>query len=300
MKIIVLGAAAGGGLPQWNANGPMNERARAGDPDCPPQTQSSIAVSADDEHWVVFNASPDMRAQLNAAPQLHPKAGERRHTPIAGIVLTNADVDHIAGLLTVRERQAFDLFASARVLDALNANPVFDVLNPDFVTRHPVTLSQSFECAGLTITLFAVPGKVALFLEKEGEAGFGTQQGDTVGALVEAGGKRLAYIPGCAAVPDDLKARVAGADCLLFDGTLYTDDEMVSGGESPKTGARMGHISIAGDDGAIAAWDGVEIGRKFFIHLNNTNPVWLRTSQERRAVEAAGWSVCYDGMEISL
>lgn len=300
MHVVILGAAAGGGLPQWNANGPMNERARANDPDCPPQTQSSIAVSADGERFVVFNASPDMRAQLNATPQLHPRLGERRHTPIAGIVLTNADVDHIAGLLTVRERQAFDLFASSRVLDALGANPVFNVLNPDFVTRNQVTLNQSFECAGLTITLFAVPGKVALFLEKEGEAGFGTADGDTVGALIEAGGKTLAYIPGCAAVPDDLKTCVAGADCLLFDGTLYTDDEMVAGKESPKTGARMGHISISGDDGAIAAWDGVTLGRKLFIHLNNTNPVWLKTSAERKAVEAAGWGVCHDGMEITL
>lgn len=300
MKLIVLGAAAGGGLPQWNANGPMNERARAHDPDCPPQTQSSIAVSADGERFVIFNASPDIRAQLNATPDLHPKAGERRHTPIEAIVLTNADVDHIAGLLTVRERQPFDLFASARVHQALAANPVFNVLNPDFVMRKTVTLDEPFETAGLSITLFPVPGKVALFLEQDGVEGFGTEQGDTVGAMVEAGGRRLAYIPGCASVPDALKARVAGADCLLFDGTLYRDDEMVSGGEGPKTGARMGHISIAGDDGAMAAWAGVPLGRKLFIHLNNTNPVWLRTSAERRAVQEAGWDVAHDGLEIEL
>ncbi|MGB0921020.1 MAG: pyrroloquinoline quinone biosynthesis protein PqqB [Alphaproteobacteria bacterium] len=300
MKILILGAAAGGGFPQWNANNALNKRARAGDPDCPPQTQSSIAVSADGVDWVLFNASPDLRQQFTENPAMHPNGEVLRHTPIKGVVLSNADVDHIAGLLTLRERQAYSLYATSRVLATLGSNSVFNVLNPEFVTRKAVQANTAFEVAGLTITLFPVPGKVALYLEKEGEANFGTVEEDTVGVEISHAGKRVLYVPGCAQITDELKARAQGAALLLFDGTLYFDAEMTSSGESIKTGARMGHISITGDGGSLNAFDDVDIGKRLYIHLNNTNPVLDRGSKERGVVEGAGWGVAHDKMEIDL
>lgn len=300
MQVLILGAAAGGGFPQWNANNELNQHARAGDPACPRQTQSSIAVSADGVDWVLFNASPDLRQQFTENPAMHPKGNALRHTPIKGVVLSNADVDHIAGLLTLRERQAYSLYATGRVLETLAANSVFNVLNPEFVTRNAVKANTPFNVAGLTITLFPVPGKVALYLEKEGEANFGTVEEDTVGVEITHGDKRVLYVPGCAQITDALKARAEGAELLLFDGTLFVDDEMTTTGESIKTGHRMGHVSMTGHGGSLNAFDDVEIGQRLYIHLNNTNPVLDQSSKERAVVEAAGWGVAQDKMEISL
>ena len=309
MKILVLGSAAGGGFPQWNCNSPLCQRARSGDAAAVPQTQSSIAASADGERWVLFNASPDLRQQLNENPAMHPNGG-LRSSPISAVVLTHADVDHIAGLLTLRERQAFALYASDRVLEALAANPVFNVLNPDFVDRRAFSLDVP--CAlrdaagsslGLTVTPFAVPGKVALYLE-DPDAGpdFGTAEGDTIGLKIaeEATGNHFFYIPGCAAVDDRLAQRLRGAPLVLFDGTLFRDDEMVAAGLGSKTGQRMGHISISGADGSIASFEPLDVGRRIFIHINNSNPILISDSEERRFLETAGWEIARDGQEIQL
>ena len=169
LSAIVLGSAAGGGLPQWNCNCDNCARARAGDPDVLPRTQSSLAVSADGDHWFLLNASPDIREQLANTPALHPR--EKRHTPIAGVVLTNGDVDHVAGLLTLRERTAFDVYASSRVLDVLNNNVIFEVVNRELVSRSALPLNEPVSLtkpdgspSGVTIEAFPVPGKVALYL----------------------------------------------------------------------------------------------------------------------------------------
>lgn len=309
MHVLVLGSAAGGGFPQWNCNGPLSRRARSGDPQAKMRTQSSIAVSADGQRWALFNASPDLRQQFNENPQMHPRDG-LRDTPVACVVLTNADVDHVAGLLTMRERQAFVLYASDRVATAIDANPIFQVLNPDFVQRQGLALSHAHTLVGpdgapigLTVEPFAVPGKVALYLENA-EAGdnFGTAEGDTIGLHVQQPetGDHFFYIPGCAEVDAPLAARLKGAPLVLFDGTLYTDDEMVVAGLGPKTGQRMGHISISGEEGSIAAFEPLAVARKVFIHINNTNPILIEDSPERAAVEEAGWEVAVDGMEIVL
>ncbi len=309
MKVLVLGSAAGGGYPQWNCNSPLCRRARSGDAAAKPRTQSSIAVSADGTRWVLFNASPDLRQQFNETPALHPSQG-LRHTPLGAVVLTNADVDHIAGLLTLREREAFALYASERVLGALAANPIFKVLNRECVARRELDLAQETEILGadgtpigLSVTPFAVPGKVALYLE-DAAAGpdFGTREGDTIGLEIRAKGQSgcFYYIPGCATVDGPLAERLQGAALVLFDGTLYRDDEMVQAGLGSKTGARMGHMSISGPEGSLAAFDGLGVRRRIFIHINNSNPVLLEDSEERREVEAAGWEVAYDGQEIEL
>ena len=309
MKVLVLGAAAGGGFPQWNCNSALCRRVRSGDPAAKPRSQSSIAVSVEGERWVVFNASPDLRQQFNDNPALHPKEG-LRHTPLGAVILTNADVDHVAGLLTLRERQAFALYASGRVQDALAANPIFNVLHPDYVARRPLELDRATAMQdatgadlGLTVTPFAVPGKVALYLEDQAAGpDFGTKEGDTIGLRIEAAGQGTGfyYIPGCATVDGPLAERLQGAPLVFFDGTLYRDDEMIAAGLGSKTGRRMGHISISGPDGSLAAFEGLGVGRRIYIHINNSNPVLLEDSEERRAVEAAGWEVAYDGQEIEL
>ena len=309
MRILVLGSAAGGGFPQWNCNCPVCQGARAGNGRARPRTQSSIAASADGERWVLFNASPDLRQQINDNPPLHPKHGAR-HSPIASVVLTNADVDHVAGLLTLRERQPFGLYASPRVHEVLAANSIFGVLAADCVDRRELRLNQEQDLAGpdgaplgLSVEAFPVPGKVALYLEDPSAgADFGTREGDTIGLCIRraGGGAHFFYIPGCAALDDRLAARIKAAPLVLFDGTLYQDEEMVAANLGAKTGHRMGHISISGPDGTLAAFEGLGVERRIFIHINNSNPILLEDSPERAAVEQAGWEVAYDGQEIAL
>ena len=309
MKIRVLGAAAGGGYPQWNCNHPNSRRARQNDPAARPRTQSSIAVSADGSRWVLFNASPDLRQQINENDVLHPSDG-LRHSPIKGVVLTNADVDHVAGLLNLRESQPFNLYATRRVLDVLAANTVFNVLNPKFVERLSLILDTATELSdsngndlGIRIEPFAVPGKVALWLENEASGpNFGTVEEDTIALEVTdtTTGKRFFYIPACAAMPDELGARLRRAPLVFFDGTLWRDDEMVASGVGVKTGNRMGHMSVSGERGTLAAFRDLEVARKVFIHINTTNPILLDDSPERAAVEEKGWQVSWDGMAIEL
>jgi pyrroloquinoline quinone biosynthesis protein B len=298
MKIIILGSAAGGGFPQWNCRCPNCRLAWAGDPRVSPRTQSSLAVSVDGQRWILINASPDLRQQILATPALHPRQGSR-DTPIVAVVLTNGDVDHVAGLLTLRERQPFALHASAQLHAMLDADPVFGVLDRGLVPRHPMALGEMSEIAGLAVTPFAVPGKVPLFLES-GEVEIGVETEMTVGLEIQAGGRRAIYVPGCATVTPALQERVAGADLLLFDGTTFTDDEMPRLGLSPKTAARMGHVAMSGPEGSLATLEGVAVGRKVYLHINNTNPVLVEGSPEREIVEAAGWRVAHDGLEIVL
>lgn len=294
MQILILGAAAGGGVPQWNCGCRNCADARAGL--IPPLTQSSIAVSADRSSWVVFNASPDLREQFAAAPALSPTG--LRGTPVEAVLLTNGDVDHVAGLLTLREKTAFDLYATPEILGAIAENPIFGVMDPALVARRPAPLGAVIEAAGLSIETFAVPGKVPLYREA-GEVKTDEVGETTIGVLVTAAGKTLAYIPGCAAAPDDLLARLGGADMILFDGTVWENEEMPRLGAGEKTGARMGHMSMTGPTGSMARLAGLS-ARRMYIHINNTNPVLQPASPERRAVEEAGWEIAADGMEITL
>lgn len=308
LRAIVLGAAAGGGFPQWNSAGPGCRRARAGDPAAPRRTQASLAVSADDARWLILNAAPDIAAQILATPALHPRPapGAIRHSPIAAVAVTGAEVDTIAGLLTLRERHPFGLYAGAKGLAALAMNPIFNVLDPALVPRRELPLGRPVAVAdgqgtpiGLELEAFAVPGKIALFQETGGDPGR-ADDGDTVGLRVSAGDESLFFIPGCAAMTPDLRARLSGAACMLFDGTLFRDDEMILAGAGQKTGARMGHMSMSGPEGSIAAFAGIPVHRRIFIHINNTNPALLADSAEHAAVRDAGWEVAEDGMEIRL
>ena len=231
---------------------------------------------------------------------LHPREG-LRSSPVAGVVLTGGDVDVIAGLLTLRERQAFTLFATPRIHSVLDANSIFEVLARDIVDRRTIGLDQIIELGdGLTVELFAVPGKVPLYLE-QGEAMPAIQTDDTtVAALVSDGTRRLFFVPGCAAMTASLADQLQGADIVFFDGTLWRDDEMVRAGFGPKTGRRMGHMSLSGPDGTIEGFRRIDVCQKVIIHMNNSNPVLLADSPERAEAEAAGWIVAHDGLEISL
>lgn len=298
LTAIVLGSAGGGGYPQWNCLCPACRLAWDGDKRVKPRSQASLAVSADGEHWTLINASPDLRAQLIATPRLRPR-GKARGSPIAAIVLTGAEIDQVAGLLTLRERQPFTLFATAQTLATLKANPIFGALAGDIVTREAVAPGATFTLpGGLSAELFIVPGKVPLYLE-DGDPEVATEDASTVGAEIVCGSRRLAYVPGAAAMTPSLYQRLAAADVILFDATLFADDEMVAAGVGEKTGRRMGHMPLAGEDGSLAALAGLP-GRRILTHINNTNPILIEGSPERSKVEALGFEVAEDGMEIVL
>jgi pyrroloquinoline quinone biosynthesis protein B len=298
LSAIVLGAAAGGGFPQWNCRCAVCRLAWAGDPRVMPRTQASLAVSGGDEGWVLINAAPDLRAQIAATAALQPRS-EPRDSPITAVMLTGAEVDQTAGLLCLRERQPFALHATPETLQAVSDNPMFGVLARDVVTRRPVVRGESIMLpGGLEAELFSVPGKVPLYLEGDSPE-LAAETGANVGIELRANGARLAYVPGAAAAPPELVERLARADVILFDGTLYTDDEMIRTGTGSKTGRRMGHMPIAGEGGSLLALAGLK-ARRIYCHINNTNPILVAGSPERAAVEAAGWEIAADGMEIVL
>lgn len=312
MRLRIIGSAAGGGFPQWNCNYRLSRAARTGVAGVHSRSQSSVAASADGLGWVLFNASPDIRQQIAATPELQPAHdAPLRSTPIRAVVLTNADVDHVAGLLSLRERQPFAIYATTQVLATLEANSIFNVLDPALVPRRILPPAQELSICdadghdtGVAVESFPVPGKIALYLEERGQpdANFSSDAGDTIGVRIAAAGSRGSgfYIPGCARIDATLRTRLADAACLLFDGTVFTDDEMIAAGVGQKTGARMGHLAMSGDAGSIAGLADVRIGRRVFVHINNTNPVLDENSAEHAAVEAAGWEVACDGMEMEL
>jgi pyrroloquinoline quinone biosynthesis protein B len=308
LRVVVLGAAAGGGVPQWNCGCRVCRMARTDHPELQ-STQASIAISADGDHWFLVNASPDLRQQLIATPQLHPGTGKLRHSPIAGVVLTNSEVDAVAGLLSMREGSPFTIYAHARVLAILKANSIFNVLNPKNVRRQPIEIDAAFEPtlpdgapSGIEILPFAVPGKGAWYLEGEIHPAGANGAGDTLGLRItdKATGKFLYFLAACADVTDGLKSRLAGAAAIFFDGTVWRDDELIAAGLGSKTGQSMGHIAMSGDRGAIASLANIDIERRMFLHINNSNPALLRDSAERGIAERAGWQIPGDGTEITL
>lgn len=308
MRVVVLGAAAGGGVPQWNCNCEVCRAARGPHPELQ-STQASIALSADGEHWFLVNASPDLRQQLISTPQLHPKAGHLRHSPVAGVILTNGEVDAVAGLLSMREGSPFTIYAHQRVLSILKSNSIFNVLDEKRVRREAVEFDTAFEpklpdgsLSGLEILPFAAPGKRAWYLEGAALPDDGDEAGDTLGLRItdKANGKHLYFLAACAALTPDLRQRLRGAALVFFDGTLWRDDELIAAGLGAKTGQRMGHMAMSGEQGAIAALADLGIERKIFLHINNSNPVLLPGSAEREAVERAGWHIPSDGTEITI
>jgi len=309
LRVVVLGAAAGGGVPQWNCGCAVCVAARTDHPELR-STQASIAISADGDHWFLINASPDLRQQLIATPQLHPKDdGRLRHSPICGVILTNGEIDAVAGLLSMREGSPFTIYAHERVLAILKSNSIFNVLSEKNVRRQPISVDQAFEpslpdgsSSGIEVLPFEVPGKSAWYLEGKSHPAGADGAGDTLGLRIkdQASGKCLYFLAACAGVADDLKSRLVGAPLVFFDGTVWRDDELIAAGLGSKTGQAMGHIAMSGERGAIEGLASLGIDRKIFLHINNSNPVLLRASPERGIAERAGWQIPADGTEITL
>ncbi len=298
LAAVVLGSAAGGGFPQWNCRCAVCRLAWAGDARVRARTQASLAASTDLDHWTLINASPDLTFQLGRTKVLHPR-DQSRGSPIKAVVLTGAEIDQVAGLLSLREREPFTLYATGATMAALDSNPMFGVLAPEVVERRVVAPEEPLPLpGGLQARMFLVPGKVPLYLEGD-KVATASVSAANVGLEIEGGGARLIYIPGAAAVTADMKARMARAEVVLFDGTLFRDDEMIASGTGSKTGRRMGHMPVEGADGSLTALDGIA-ARRIYVHINNTNPILIEGSPERALVERRGWQVAEDGMEIRL
>src|SRR5262249_30065614 len=298
LTAIVLGAAAGGGFPQWNCNCDVCRLAWAGDKRVRPRGQASLAVTGDGRRWALLNASPDLRAQIGATAQLHP-CGPMRGSPIAAVVLTGAEIDQSVGLLSLREGPPFHLSAPATPLPGFADNPLFGVLSDHVVTRRTIRPGERFALVpGIEAELFIVPGKLPLYLEGS-VSDTEREPAANVGVELSDGRGRIAYVPGAAALTPELRQRLAGANVLFFDGTLFTDDEMIPAGSGNKSGRRMGHMPIDGPDGSLGALAGLS-GRRVFVHINNTNPLLIDGSPERVRVTDAGWEIAEDGMQIAL
>ncbi|MBT3058432.1 MAG: pyrroloquinoline quinone biosynthesis protein PqqB [Candidatus Thiodiazotropha sp.] len=304
MLIHILGSGAGGGFPQWNCNCTNCLGVRAGTINATPRTQSSITLSADGEDWVLFNASPDIRQQLASFPPLQP--GRRiRDTAIRAIVLVDAQIDHTTGLLMLREHtEPWDVYCTRAVHDDLTSGyPIFNILGHfRGVNWHEIGTDQArFTIPGIEgITFNAVPLKSEA--PPYSPHRHNTVPGDNIGLRVDnlESGKNLFYAPGLGELEPHVIPFMEDADCLLVDGTLWTDNEMISAGISDKHGKEMGHLDQSGAGGIIEILSGLSKPRKILIHINNTNPILLQDSPQRQALDRAGIEVSYDGMEIEL
>lgn len=306
MLIRVLGSSAGGGFPQWNCGCPNCRGVRAGDLRATARSQECVAVSADGDRWFLLNCSPEIRQQIESFPPLHPRGP--RHSPIAAILLTNGDLDHCLGLLSLRESHPLVIYATERLRRGFtDGNVLYRTLDrfPGQVTWRPVKLGREEELAdadgrpsGLRLEAVAVPGKLPIHLE----AGATPDPEDSVGFRIREAstGRVLAYLSGVGAVTDAVRRALEGADCVFFDGTFWSSDELPGLGLGAKRAEDMAHLPIGGPDGSLARLDGLAARRRIFIHLNNTNPLLRDDSPERARVEAAGWEVARDGMEVRI
>ena len=304
LKLHVLGSAAGGGFPQWNCNCPQCSAVRNGSKHHIARTQSSIAVTANQTDWLLVNASPDVLQQIKAFPALQP-ARALRDTGIAAVLLMDAQIDHTTGLLMLREhRQKLPLYCHPLVREDLSTgNPLFKVLSHYCdIDWHELHLQQAFQVPGVSGLQFqALPliSNAPPYSPHRDKP----QPGDNVGLSVkdEASGKTLFYAPGLGQMEPHVWQAMQQADCVMVDGTLWTDDEMISLGASKKTSRSMGHMPQSGADGMIEWLDKLPAHvRKILIHINNTNPILDDSSPQRQTLTAHGIEVAFDGMEIEL
>ena len=307
MWVHVLGSGAGGGFPQWNCNCPNCRAARDGSRPCRPRTQSSIAVSADYARWFVFNASPDIHAQIEAFPALWPR-GETRQTPIQAVVLSDAELDHTLGLLLLREGRRVRVYSTEWVRTALTEwNPILRTLAAFAVVDwQPVRLDEMLPLccedgtdSGLRCLAFATGSTKRLTFAPPESAGH--PEASVGYRITDArSGRSLVYLPALETLTAALRARLGDCACLMVDGTCWVDDEMARLGIAGKTAREMGHLPLGGEGGTLAQLVGLDVAHKFLIHINNTNPVLMEDSPERQDVEARGIEVGFDGMEVEI
>ena len=303
MKIRVLGSGAGGGFPQWNCNCDNCRRLRHNDINAKARTQSSIAVSTDDTNWLLINASPDIRTQLETFPAIQPKQGIR-DTGIKAIMLMDSQIDHTTGLLILREGEPLDIYCSEMVRQDLTTGfPLFNML-ADYCTvnHHPIPVDGSgFEIAGIDDLRFythALKSKAPPYSPHRHDP----HDGDNVGVIIEqiSTGKKVYYSPGLGAFEPHVMRAMEAADCLLVDGTFWTDDEMICQKAGIKRAQDMGHLAQSGPGGMLETLNTIDNTRKILIHINNTNPILDEDSEQRQILDQAGIEVSYDGLEIEL
>ncbi len=307
MRIEILGSAAGGGFPQWNCNCRNCQAVRAGTFPGTARTQTQVAVTNDRQSWFLLNASPDLRLQIEAASFLHPTKNGR-HSPIAAAVLTGADVDQVAGLLSLRELQPFTIYSTASIRRILQEqNSIFRMLNrvADQVSWIQIRLGESFplrnsagQDSGISGSVVSLGNRYPAYVDREpgvlapGEA--------SVGLFLECAGAKVAYLPAVPAANQTLLERLQSMDLLLFDGTFWTDDELILVQGSGSTAREMGHIPVYGSDGSLRKLSGLQRPRKVYLHINNTNPMLDDSSPEADAARKAGWEIARDGMHFEI
>jgi pyrroloquinoline quinone biosynthesis protein B len=304
MRLKVLGSAAGGGFPQWNCACTNCSRVRHGKFHGAPRTQAQLAWSVTPGEWTLLNASPDLRVQIEATPELWPQNGGR-HSPIRDVVLTGAEVDQALGLLLLREFHCFRIHATQSVRKILTEdNSLFGVLArfPGQAVWNDLSLDGPASAGGARLEALPVyagfPGFVSASRREElisEEAAIGLLISPESGA-----GGRLAFLPGAGCVSDALLERLETCDFLLFDGTFWSDDEPSRIPGITRGARQMGHLPISGAGGSLERLAGLKRPRKIFIHINNTNPILDEDSAERRLAGQSGWDVAWDGMEIEL
>ena len=306
MKIKVLGSAAGGGFPQWNCGCPNCRGVRGGELKARARTQESIAVSADGDNWFVLNASPEIRTQIEGFAGLHPRGP--RDSPIAGILITNGDLDHCLGLLSLRESHPLQIYATEQVHRGFTeSNTFYATLErfPGQTTWRTLQLGKEQELkyldgrtSGLDVQALAVPGQPPLHLRGR----FAPDPEDNVAFRIRdrATGRAMIYMSGVAAVTPAVLAAIEGTQCVFFDGTFWAADELIALGLGNKRAEDMAHLPIGGADGSLALLENIKVPRRYYIHINNTNPILREDAAEHAAVEAAGWRVAYDGLEFEL
>ncbi|MBI3630620.1 MAG: pyrroloquinoline quinone biosynthesis protein PqqB [Candidatus Rokubacteria bacterium] len=304
MRIRVLGSGAGGGFPQWNCNCPNCDGVRRGAIPARPRTQSSIGLSADGVTWVLVNASPDVRAQLAAFPPMQPGRAVR-DTAICGIVLIDSQIDHTTGLLMLREGGPLHIYCTGPVHEDLTTgNPLLRVLaHYGGTTWHPIPLAGdgAFTIEGaesLRFTAVPLTSKAPPYSPHRHDS----HPGDTIGLRVEdpATGGVLFYAPGLGEIGEGVRRLMVESDCVMVDGTFWTEDEMARLGIADRRARELGHIPQSGPGGMLEILAPLGRPRKILIHINNTNPILNEASPERRQLAAAGIEVSWDGMDIRL
>jgi pyrroloquinoline quinone biosynthesis protein B len=302
VQVILLGTAAGGGFPQWNCWCPTCRIARQEPARARPRSQSSAAVSADGRRWFLLNASPDVHAQLARIPGPEPRG--IRHVPIEGVVLTDAELDHTLGIVLLREGRYLQLYATPAAQSVIERDSNMLPVTRAFaeVRVEPLAIGGSTALgyrdgcpAGLTVTAFPVPAGPPRFASEE-------LPGHTVGLLVrdDATGGICAFVPGCGGLDRTLLDRLAGAELVLFDGTFWTDDELIALGIGQRTARAMDHLPVSGPDGSLEQLAALPARHRVYTHINNTNPMLIEDSPQRLEVERRGLVVGADGMRFTL
>jgi len=302
MLVKVLGAAAGGAFPQWNCACTQCQRLRLGTFAGQPRTQAQVALSEDGVAWTLLNASPDLRTQIEATPELWP-TGNSRHSPIGSVVITAAEADTVAGLLSLREFQPLDIYATPSVLQILREdNSLFALLDrvPRQAAWKEIRPDAEFAVGPLRFRPFSLAGGFPAFVRAERKAELDAREA-VLGLLIDSpSGGSMAYLPGAPKIEDEWREFLDECDVLLFDGTFWTEDELCRVRGGGKLASEMGHLPLSGPCGSLAALHDIKCPRKIFFHINNTNPILDESSQAYAEVRDAGWEVARDGMEIHL